>query len=426
MTRMSPRLSSILALTLALPLTSMAITSAHAEPSRLTASVTAPRMTGLRVSTPQSPFTAKHNGKLVVSKPRKKMTAASTLSVRLSASQDRTVVISRRQGAQWVTLETRTLAPQETLKFSPGAFVSKPGKHTSRFALSETKTAAASSLTRRVTVAKVSRKPVLTSAVPDLTYSTSKSAVSGTVLAYGQKVSLQRKAGKKWKTVKTVKVANAKTFAGFKLRVPRKAGNHTYRVRSGSTTLTKASLSASFVLHQTDAKKHSGYIAKARRHMKKYCPSTPIYIDSPQILDGGDLAGRASVAWRWTTGPQGSLTWEKSIHLASGLSAKSLRVVAMHECAHIVQYRQLVKSPHAIDQAKKTATKVFKARGRDKGSGFERQADCMVHAWSKKKAKTYYTNTCTPTQKKSARGLLKKYGKKYQSATLTVPMRGKP
>ena len=347
MMRISTRLRSLLALALALPLTSMGISAAQAAPARVNAFMSAPGSVGMRVATPPPLLTTRKTGRLTGS---------------------------------------------------------RPGSHTFRFQLLATANADASTLTRTAPISQASKRPVLASTVPKLTHTTDKTVISG----------------KKWKTVGTVALANTKRLAGFRLRVPRKAGNHTYRVRSGATRLTKASNSARFALHQTDAKKHAVYLANAKRYMKMYCPSTPIYIDSPQVLSGPNLAGRASVSWRWTSGPQGSLTWDKSIHLVSGLSAKSLRVVAMHECAHIVQYRQLAKSPHAIDQAKKTATKVFKARRGDKGSGFERKA---VHAWSKKKVNTFYTNTCSRAQLKSARTLLKEYGKRYQSASLTVAQR---
>ena len=366
MMRISTRLRSLLALALALPLTSMGINAAQAAPARVNAFMSAPGSVGMRVATPPPLLTTRKTGRLTGS---------------------------------------------------------RPGSHTFRFQLLATANADASTLTRTAPISQASKRPVLASTVPKLTHTTDKTVVSGAVRAYGQKVFLQRGVGKKWKTVGTVALANTKRLAGFRLRVPRKPGNHTYRVRSGATRLTKASNSARFALHQTDAKKHAVYLANAKRYMKMYCPSTPIYIDSPQVLSGPNLAGRASVSWRWTSGPQGSLTWDKSIHLVSGLSAKSLRVVAMHECAHIVQYRQLAKSPHAIDQAKKTATKVFKARRGDKGSGFERKADCIVHAWSKKKVNTFYTNTCSRAQLKSARTLLKEYGKRYQSASLTVAQR---
>lgn len=231
-----------------------------------------------------------------------------------------------------------------------------------------------------------------------------------------QKVALQRKDSGKWRTVSTTRAPRSGASATVKLKVPAKAGNRAYRVVLGKSRYNKTITSKSFKFFQSDSKKHAKYIAKARKYMKKYCPTTPIYIDSPGVKDSWAI-GMAWTRWQWQGRWTGSSIvydwqWTQTIELASGQSDGQLRHTAIHECAHIVQARPIGKSQASYDASVKTTNKVFKAGSADPQ---EQQADCMASAITGSTYYNYYTSSCTGSRAKNAKSMWKKWGLKYQN-----------
>lgn len=231
-----------------------------------------------------------------------------------------------------------------------------------------------------------------------------------------QKVLLQRKDSGTWRTVYSTRAPRTGKSATVKLKVPAKAGNRAYRVVLVKSKYNKTLRSKSFTFFQSDSRKHAAYIAKARSYIKKYCPSTPIYIDSPNVKDSWAI-GMAWTRWwgdsRWT----GSRwvydwRWTQTIELASGQDDGQLRHTAIHECAHIVQARPIGKSQATYDASLAAEQRIF-AKG-DAASN-EQQADCMASAITGSTYYNYYTRSCGGARAKSAKSMWKKWGLKYQN-----------
>lgn len=232
----------------------------------------------------------------------------------------------------------------------------------------------------------------------------------------GQKLALQRKDSGKWRTVSTTRAPRTGTSATVRLKVPAKAGYRAYRVVLAKSKHNKQTVSKSFKFFQSDSKKHAKYIAKARKYIKRYCPSTPIYVDSPRVKNTSYI-GMAWTQWRWQSSWTGSgykysWSWTQTIELASGLTTSQLRHTAIHECAHIVQARPIGKSQKAYDASVKKTDKVFR---KGQHSAQEQQADCMATAITKSTRNNYYTRSCKGERLKNAKSMWKAWGKKYQS-----------
>jgi len=252
---------------------------------------------------------------------------------------------------------------------------------------------------------------------PSYALSTATVKLSGTVYpALGQKVSVQRKDGSTWVTVDTTKVS--RSSAKFSVAYKAKPGKKAFRVvvakTSQSTSVTKK-----WTTWTTDGVKYKSYIARARSYMKAYCPRTPIFVNT-NLVDSYTV-GMATEKYVWVSTVAGkkTYTWQHQIHLQPGMTKAELRHVALHECAHVVQFRRLVKGPEARAKAEKTTAKVFKARKGEYGDGNERQADCMAIVITKKKQYGGYTQYCGGARATSAKALWKAYGKKYQASVYT-------
>ena len=229
-----------------------------------------------------------------------------------------------------------------------------------------------------------------------------------------QKVSLQRKDSGRWRTVSSTRAPRTGVRATVKLKVPAKAGHRAYRVVLAASPSSKKRVSSSFKIFQSDAKKHAKYVAKARKYIKRYCPSTPIYIDSPSVK-GTWAIGMAWTTWQWRGRWSGRAwaydwTWSQTIELASGLSDAQLRHTALHECAHIVQARPIGRSQAAYDASVATEEKIFAGGGEE---SHEQQADCMASAITGSTRYNYYTSSCGGARGKNAKAMWKKWGKKY-------------
>jgi hypothetical protein len=167
-------------------------------------------------------------------------------------------------------------------------------------------------------------------------------------------------------------------------------------------------VSSAFSLHQTDTVKHRAYIAKARKYIAKYCPKTPIYIDTPAVAGAG-LTGRVGHAI-WSTSSWGRAnTLTTTIELRSRMPAAQLRSVALHECAHVLQARANVTG--RFDAEQQRAATLYP------GTADEGQADCMSYQLTKDARYFGYVRGCSKAQLADAKRMWKAYGKKYQAAT---------
>ncbi len=229
-----------------------------------------------------------------------------------------------------------------------------------------------------------------------------------------QLLSLQRYSKGKWRTVTKTRAPRAVGARTVKLRVPAKAGAYKYRVVMSKSSANKRIVSKKVRVFQSDYAKHKRYIAQARAHMKRWCPSTPIFIDTPNVRAGEWAAG---MAWtRWSFKSSSKASWKQTIELRSGLTGASLKHIAIHECAHIVQARPIVKSITTYEKTTARAAKVFRKGAAEPQ---EQQADCMAYAITRDKSQMVYTKSCSGTRLKNAKSMWKGYGTKHQNPSLT-------
>jgi hypothetical protein len=229
----------------------------------------------------------------------------------------------------------------------------------------------------------------------------------------GQLLSLQRYTKGKWRTVTKTRAPRAVGAKTVKIRVPKKAGSFKYRVVMSKSSANKRVVSKKVRVFQSDYAKHKSYIAQARAHIKRWCPTTPIFVDSPSVRAGEWAAGMAWTRWSF----KGSkASWKQTIELRSGLTGASLKHIAIHECAHIVQARPIVKGVTTYEKSVARTNKIFR-----KGSAepHEQQADCMAYAQTRDKSQMVYTKSCSGKRLKNAKSMWKSYGKKSQKPNLT-------
>jgi len=241
------------------------------------------------------------------------------------------------------------------------------------------------------------------------TTTASDRAVRVTVDAvHGQQVDLQRRSGSSWRTVERAAAPRSGSSATVRLAVPARAGSTSYRVVVRATPWTTTATTKTFSIHQTDTARFGGYIAEARRYMARYCPSTPISVDTPSVAGAGQSGriGRAYASWSWGDGG-GSLSTR--IELRSGLTGDQLRHTALHECAHVVQYRAVVDGRR--DAEEQRAWQLYPA------VGTEGQADCMAYLHVRAARPLYYVTGCSAAQLRDAERMWQTYGGKYQAAT---------
>ncbi|MDM7831910.1 hypothetical protein [Cellulomonas edaphi] len=270
--------------------------------------------------------------------------------------------------------------------------------------------------------ASAATAPFVSVITPQYALSTATVRFSGKVYpARGQKVTVQRKDGSRWVTIDTARVSTSTAKFSVAYRV--KPGKKAFRLLVAKTSQSTWA-KQSWTTWTTDGVKYKSYIARARSYMKSYCPRTPIFVSTPLV--NSRTVGMATEKYTWTSssssGPR-TYTWQHQIHIEGGLSRPLLRHVALHECAHVVQFRRLVKGPTARAAAEKTTAKVFKRRSGEYGDGNERQADCMAIVITHKKQYGGYTQSCTGARATSAKALWRAYGKKYQSSVYTFTRR---
>ena len=222
--------------------------------------------------------------------------------------------------------------------------------------------------------------------------------------AHGQVVELQRKSGSRWLTVSSAKAPPSGDGVTVKIKIPARAGMSTHRFMSRATAWSPTVRTGSFTVYQSAGLTRSSYIAEARDYMARYCPQTPISIDTPAVRTGSQ-AGRASASVESSGGVS---VLHTQIELRSGMWPDKLRSVALHECAHIVQYRSVVDG--RSDEVAKRAAELWPR------FGVEGQADCMSYQITRDPNWFGYVRGCSKEQLRNAATMWRTYGGKYQAA----------
>jgi hypothetical protein len=244
---------------------------------------------------------------------------------------------------------------------------------------------------------------------PEFSYSVWKTQVTaGIGRMNGQIVELQRLDGSHWVPVHRVRAPRDHSqFTEVRLTAPPRAGHAAYRVVNYGTAWTKQGISNTVRIHQTDFARYQGYIATARRYMAGFCPHTPIHIDTPDVTAArpGNPLGRANGA---SSGGRGGGELTTRISLRSGMTGQQLQHVALHECAHVVQYRAHVLGRFDIEDSR--ALQAFGSIGR------EGQADCMAYQQARSKRHLYYVDDCSSAQVADAVRMWQAYGYRFQAS----------
>lgn len=197
----------------------------------------------------------------------------------------------------------------------------------------------------------------------------------------GVKVSLQKKSGSKWSTVKTFTL-DKKDYAEGKITIPSvsKAGTYTYRLHASKGKYTTSATSRSVTVKVEDPRKYTGYKKSTYNYAKKYCPNVIIDTAKPNK----SWAGKAYL-------------YEKRFIIVTGLSKGSQKFVALHECAHIIQG----KVYPSYNELEKSANKIYRAK-----NGIEQMADCMTFKMGGSSKYAGYTKNCSGERGKAAARVL--------------------
>lgn len=231
----------------------------------------------------------------------------------------------------------------------------------------------------------------------------------------GTKVRLQQKVKGKWKTLSTTKVKLTHKSQGvgvvkFNMNTSKlTTKTQSFRFYVSATKTTKAA-KQNFKAHGS-AKKYRAYEKRAENYIKQWCPGVPVYTKK--------IKGRASglaYADYMDYGSTGGLVTSAYIQIAPGMSKKNLKIIATHECAHILQLRQTTRAGKTTSTASG-----YGARGRV--SQHEIEADCMAVAMMGKSYRSGYTQhkPCTKKEVAKAKKIVKRYGKllKKERGTFT-------
>ena len=340
----------------------------------------------------------------------KPWSGASICSTGAAFQPGQTVLVQVLKDGSWAdarTLDSTAVQGQWCVYVTPSQFVSKPGQYTFR-ALTRVTAGAPLSEAQTTLTLVTDRGWAEPKAVPEFSTTTARKLLPVDVgLAYGQKVELQRKSGSRWLSVSSAVAPRTTARASVTLTIPARAGLGTYRVVDRATAWTTTYVGGPFTVHQTDAAKHRAYLVKARTFIAAYCPKTPIYIDTPAVAGGGSYGTVGQAVGEWSVGSSsGYLT--TLIQLRSGMPAAQLKSVALHECAHVLQFRSAVEGRYETEEA--AAERLFP------GTGFEGQADCMSFHLTKDDRYFGYVRGCTKAQLSDASRMWRAYGKKYQAA----------
>lgn len=192
--------------------------------------------------------------------------------------------------------------------------------------------------------------------------------------------------GGKWVTLNTLTFKKSSGYPnarGVTVKTPLTSATVTrkYRVTLPATAREKEWTSKTATIEHLNPLHYTGYKKTAYNYMKKYCPNQVI------TLRGGATSYAYTPSYR--------------IEMAQGMSGKSLQYVALHECAHIREFK-LYKGDYA--GLNKRMNTIFGGTG---SLGMERAADCMSYVMGADRAYGgSYQRNCTTAQTAAARKIL--------------------
>jgi hypothetical protein len=327
--------------------------------------------------------------------------------------QGRTVEIQVLLGGVWTTKQ-QTVADgaDSCVDMTPSALVPGPGTYSFR---AQFQPAPAAAVLQATASFKLVTQPTHTTATDEydlftLTTTLGRNLDVDVSPAQGQMVELQRKVGGVWSTIAKKTAATGGTFTHLAFAVPNRAGNTPYRVVARSTKWTTQTIGSTYTGHQTDVAKHQKYLIAARAAMKRFCPATPIYVNTTAFVPGDNLAGLHTPTIDFPG--DDTYRFRSRIELRSGYDATFLKHLALHECAHAVQARTWIEGHYWGDLVPK-ADKLFP------GTGLEGQADCMAWVITHSTSSMYYVSRCSTLQQANARKVWLDWGYKYQGASYT-------
>ena len=330
-----------------------------------------------------------------------------------------TLNVQGLEGGTWVSKRTYTRAPEDwCFEFDPTALVPGPGTYGFRASsrlpsTGELATTDPATFTLRADDGRISWLDSGDFMATDgwmgaglrLSTLSASSRITRVRIAHahGQVVDLQRKSGSSWLNVSRVTAPTTGEDVAVRITFPARAGMSTHRFVSRATAWNPTVVTGSFTVYQSAKRNTSSYIAEARSYIAKYCPKTPISIDTPDVRTGAAL-GKATYTYGWGSG---SILYTK-IELRSAMPPDQLRSVALHECGHVVQYRSIVQG--RLDEVRKQAATLWPSLG------VEGQADCMSYQVTRDDHWFGYVDGCSSAQLINAAKLWQTYGGKYQAA----------
>jgi hypothetical protein len=311
-------------------------------------------------------------------------------------------------GGVWTTKQQIVVEPNEVcIEVVPSDLVAGPGTYSFRAQFQPAPAAAVLQATIGLSLIREQTYVVATDEYDlfSLTTTPGRNLDVDVSPALGQTVELQRKVAGVWSTI----AKKTATTAHVAFAVPYRPGNTPYRVVARSTTWTSQTLSSTYTGHQTDVAKHQQYLIAARSAMKRFCPSTPIYVNTA-VFGPGNLAGLHTPTIDYPA--EDTYRFRSRIELRSGYTAPFFKHLALHECAHAVQARTWIDGHYWNDLVPK-ADKLFP------GTGLEGQADCMAWVITRSTSSMYYMRGCSTLQQANARKMWQDWGYKYQAASYT-------
>lgn len=192
--------------------------------------------------------------------------------------------------------------------------------------------------------------------------------------------------GGKWITLNTLTFKKSSGYPnarGVTVRTPLTSATVTrkYRVALPATAREKGWTSKTTTIEHMNPLHYAGYTKTAYNYMKKYCPNQVI------TLRGVGSSYAYAPSYR--------------IEMAQGMSGKSLQYVALHECAHIREFKLYKDDYSGLNKRMNT---IFGGTG---SLGMERAADCMAYVMGADRAYGgSYQRNCTPAQTAAARKIL--------------------
>jgi len=247
-------------------------------------------------------------------------------------------------------------------------------------------------ITRTISTSRIVQyQAPLTKAVPwkenVISYSIHNPLTNGTV-------QIQRTTNKTWKTIQTIEV-NDSTGNLIKFSIPKgtkNAVNATYKYRA---YLQMEGYSPSYSVTSSvkivNPYRYKGTAKKIWNTVKSYCPTTMVEFDKGLGKKGlwGQAYMQADIMRMYTKIP-----------------AAHLKQVALHECAHMRQWKLYSTDWNGFQ---KQMNKVYKAKGT---KGMEQNADCIAYAWGSK-TRLYYVQSKVCRGEEARAGKLLAQGKLY-------------